>query len=120
MDWISLLSCIEDLELSQKHDTFYWNLNPNGELLVKSYYITLKFSTTPNINRDTRKMNVPLKLIFYGMYEMEYFSQKIIWPNESLTCAFCHKEETINHLFFECRSVGLEYCIDGNWLQFNA
>jgi hypothetical protein len=83
VEWISLLSRIEDLELSQEHDTFYWNLTPNGKFLVKSYYTTLKFSTTPNVNRDTWKMKVSLKIIFMVYTKESNFHKRIIWPNET-------------------------------------
>ena len=83
MDWISLLSRIEGLELSHDRDTFYWNLTPNGKFSVKSFYTTLKFSTTPNVNKDMWKMKVPLKINFYGIYEGSNFHKRIIWPNET-------------------------------------
>lgn len=68
VDWISLLSHIEGLELSHEHDTFYWNLTPNGKFSVKSYYTALKFSTTPNVNRDMWKMKAPLKIKLFLWY----------------------------------------------------
>ncbi|WVZ79833.1 LOW QUALITY PROTEIN: hypothetical protein U9M48_027365, partial [Paspalum notatum var. saurae] len=39
---------------------------------------------------------------FLGIILTKYNLAKRNWQ-ESLTCAFCHKEGTINHLFFECR-----------------
>lgn len=108
VDWISLLSRIEGLELSHDRDTFYWNLTPNGKFSVKSFYTALKFSTTPNVNRDMWKMKAPLKIKLF----LWYLRKGVILTKDnlakrnwhgSLTCVFCHKEETINHLFFECR-----------------
>ncbi|WVZ90481.1 hypothetical protein U9M48_036780 [Paspalum notatum var. saurae] len=83
--WNSLLSRLEGLELSQEQDAFYWNLTTNGKFSVKSHYAALMFSNTPN-----------------GVILTKDNLAKRNWQG-SLTCAFCHKEETINHLFFECR-----------------
>jgi hypothetical protein len=47
---------------------FYWNLTPNGKFSVKSYYTALKFSTTPNVNRDMWKMKGPLKIKLFMVF----------------------------------------------------
>ncbi|WVZ87323.1 hypothetical protein U9M48_033978 [Paspalum notatum var. saurae] len=84
-NWLSLLSRIDGLELSQDQDTFLWNLTPNGRFSVKSHYAALMIRNVPN-----------------GVTLTKDNLAKRNWQG-SLTCASCHKEEIINHLFFECR-----------------
>ncbi|WVZ88935.1 hypothetical protein U9M48_035402 [Paspalum notatum var. saurae] len=64
-------------------------------------------SNTPNVNRNLWKLKAPLKIKIF----LWYLRKGIILTKDnlakrnwqgSLTCASCHKEETINHLFFEC------------------
>ncbi|WVZ90235.1 hypothetical protein U9M48_036551 [Paspalum notatum var. saurae] len=106
--WNTLLARIEGLELSQDQDAFYWNLTPNGRFSVKSHYAALMLKNIPNVNRNFWKLKVPLKVKIFlwylrkGVILTKDNLTKRRWQG-SLTCAFCHKEETINHLLFECR-----------------
>ncbi|WVZ62069.1 hypothetical protein U9M48_011857, partial [Paspalum notatum var. saurae] len=107
-DWNTLLARIEGLELSQDQDAFYWNLTPNDRFSVKSHYAALMLRNIPNVNTNLWKLKAPLKVKIFlwylrkGVILTKDNLAKRRWQG-SLTCAFCHKEETINHLFFECR-----------------
>src|SRR6266508_5303118 len=62
----------------------------------------------PNVNRNLWKLNAPLKIKIFlwylrrGVVLTKDNLAKRNWQGD-LTCCFCHKSETINHLFFECR-----------------
>jgi hypothetical protein len=73
-----------------------------------SEYDMLMLRDIPNINKDLWKLKTPLKIKIFlwylrkGVILTKDNLAKCSWQG-SLTCAFCHKEETINHLLFECR-----------------
>jgi hypothetical protein len=106
-EWLSLLSRIQGLELSHDMDSF-WSLASNGRFSVKSHYAALMLRNIPNLNKDIWKIKAPLKFKIF----LWYLRRGIILTKDnlakrnwqgSLICVFCHKEETINHLLFECR-----------------
>ncbi|WVZ93145.1 LOW QUALITY PROTEIN: hypothetical protein U9M48_039151 [Paspalum notatum var. saurae] len=104
-NWNSLLSCLEGLKLSQEQDAFYWNLTPNGKFSIKSHYVALILSNTPNRSMEVEaplKTKILLWFLRKGVILTKDNLTKCNWQ-ESLTYASCHKEQTINHLFFECR-----------------
>jgi hypothetical protein len=49
--WLSLLSRILGMELSQDMDSF-WSLASNGRFSVKSHYRALMLRNAPNLNKD--------------------------------------------------------------------
>ncbi|WVZ98282.1 hypothetical protein U9M48_043744, partial [Paspalum notatum var. saurae] len=113
-DWNSFLSCLEGLDLSQGQDAFYWNLTP--KFSVKSHYAALMLSNSPNVNSDLWKLKAPMKikiLLWYLQKGVIFTKDNLAKRNwhGSLTCVSCHKEETINHLFFECRLARLDWSI---------
>ncbi|WVZ62946.1 hypothetical protein U9M48_012634, partial [Paspalum notatum var. saurae] len=110
INWLSLLSLsrIEGVELSQDQDTFRWNLTPNGRFSIKSLYAASMIRNIPNVNKELWKLKAPLKIKIFlwylrkGVILTKDNLAKRNWQG-SLTCASCHKDETITHLFFECR-----------------
>jgi len=108
--WNDLLSRIEGLVLSQEHDAFYWNLTSNGQFSVKSHYCALMLRNTPKVDKELWKLKAPLKIKIFlwylrcGVILTKDNLAKRSWKG-SLYCVFCHKKETINHLFFERRLV---------------
>ena len=62
----------------------------------------------PNVYRWLWKLKVPLKIKIFLWYLRRGVTltkdnlAKHNWQR-SKTCCFCHKEETIRHLFFDCR-----------------
>jgi hypothetical protein len=106
--WNNLLSHITNIELSHEQDEFHWNLHPNGKFSVKSCYQALLHTDIPNINKLIWKVKAPLKIKFFPWY----LRQGVILTKDNLvkrnwqgskTCCFCDREETIKHLFFDCR-----------------
>jgi hypothetical protein len=130
------------VELSHDQDTFFWNLSTTGRFLVKSHYAALMLNNISNVNKELSKLKASLKFNIFlwylrkGVILTKYNLAKQNWQG-SLTCTSCHKEETIQHLFFECwltRSVWIVFLVStginqsqnvdhmfGDWLQgFNS
>jgi hypothetical protein len=103
-----LLPRIVNIELAHEQDEFYWTLHPNGKFSVKSHYQALLHTDILNINRLIWKVKAPLKIKIF----LWYLRRGVILTKDNLvkrnwqgskTCCFFHKEETIKHLFFDCR-----------------
>ena len=108
MTWNKLLPHITHIVLSQHKDEFRWNLHPNGQFSVKSHYLAMIYNDVPNINKGLWKLKAPLKIKVF----LWYLRRGVVLTKDNLAkrnwhgskqCCFCHKDETIKHLFFECR-----------------
>jgi len=105
--WRELLSRLDHINLVDEDDEFRWNLGQSGHFSVKSHYQALIHSDTPNLHKRLWRIKAPLKLkvfLWYlrrGVILTKDNLAKRHWQNK--TCCFCHKSETIKHLFFECR-----------------
>lgn len=106
--WNNLLPRIANIELGQEPDVFCWNLTPNGQFSVKSHYQALIHIDVPNLNNCLWNLKAPLKIKIF----LWYLRRGVVLTKDNLakrnwqgskTCCFCHKEETIKHLFFDCR-----------------
>jgi hypothetical protein len=106
--WNRLLPRIASIALSQDQDKFRWNLHPNGQFSVKSHYLALIQNDVPNLNKRLWKLKTPLKIKIF----LWYLRRGIVLTKDNLAkrnwqgskvCCFCHKDETISHLFYECR-----------------
>ena len=106
--WNELLPRLASIDLSNEQDEFRWNLVPSGQFSVKSHYLALIHSDVPNLNKRLWKLKAPLKIKIFlwylrrGVILTKDNLAKHNW-NGSVKCCFCHKDETIKHLFFECQ-----------------
>ena len=67
--WNNLLPRITNITLEQGSDVFRWNLNQNGEFLVKSHYQALIHIEVPNLNKRLWKLKAPFKIKkIYGTF----------------------------------------------------
>jgi hypothetical protein len=105
--WNELLSRLANLTLTPEPDEFRWNLLRSGQFSVKSHYLALIHSDVPNLNRRLWKLKVPLKIKIF----LWYLRRGVILTKDNLAkrnwqgsvqCCFCHKDETIQHLLFDC------------------
>ena len=87
---------------------FHWNLDQKGQFLVKSYYLALIHQDVSNLNKLIWKTKALLKIKIF----MWYLRREVILTKDNLVkcnwqgnekCCFCHENETIKHLFLECR-----------------
>jgi hypothetical protein len=102
--WNDLVLRLANIVLSQESDEFRWNLHPNGQFSVKSHYLAMIHSDIPNLNKIMWKLKAPLKIKIF----MWYLQRGVILTKDNLAkrswqgskvCCFCHKDETIQHLF---------------------
>jgi hypothetical protein len=107
--WNALLQHLATVQLSSGPDEFRWNLLKNGEFSVDSMYNALIHLDVPvDNNKMIWKMKIPLKTKVFGWY----LRRGVILTKDNLakqnwhgnqSCVFCHHDETIKHLFFQCR-----------------
>jgi hypothetical protein len=115
-------------------------LHQNGVFSVKSHYLAFIHNEVPNTNQQLWKLKVFLKIKIF----LWYLCKGVILTKGNLIkrnwqgrkrCCFCHADETIQHLFFDCYLVRLVWAIIhaafglpkhgsvshmfGNWLRRN-
>jgi hypothetical protein len=109
-DWNELHSCITNIQLSQENNTFHWSLAQFGQFSMKSHYQALIKIEVPNLNKRLWKLKAPLKIKVF----LWYLRRGVILTKDNLakrnwhgflSCCFCHKLETIKHLFFNVVSL---------------
>jgi hypothetical protein len=106
--WNDLLSRIENVQLEQADDEFYWNLNQAKKIHSEITLLSLIKNGIPNLNKRLLKIKAPLKIKVFLWYSRRGVIltkdnlAKRNWKG-SLTCCFCPESETIRHLFFNCR-----------------
>jgi hypothetical protein len=107
--WNALLQRLDSVQLTQGSDVFRWNLTENGKFSVDSMYKAL---IHPEVQVDSNnkiwKMKIPLKTKVFAWY----LRRGVILTKDNLvkrnwhgskSCVFCHQDETIRHLFFQCK-----------------
>jgi hypothetical protein len=106
--WNNLLSRLTHVALRQEEDEFLWNLDQKIEFLVKSHYLGLIYQNVPNLNNRLWKLKAPLKIKIFlwylrrGVILTKDNLAKRKWQGSKQYC-FCHENETIQHLFLDCR-----------------
>jgi hypothetical protein len=107
--WNALLQRLDSIQLFVGSDEFRWNLHANGNFSVDSLYKAIIQSDIPVdfYNRKIWKMKIPLKTKIFAWY----LRRGVILTKDNLVkrnwhgstrCVFCHQDETIKHLFFQC------------------
>ncbi|WVZ51083.1 hypothetical protein U9M48_002262 [Paspalum notatum var. saurae] len=105
--WYKLVSKVTNINLSEENDTFKWRLHKNGIFSVKSMYNNLILDNTIPVTCDLWKLRIPLKIKIF----LWYLRTEVILTKDNLAkrrwqgstkCCFCHADETIQHLFFDC------------------
>ena len=106
--WNNLLSRLTTVVSSQEEDEFIWTLDRKGEFSVKSHYLGLIHQNIPNTNKHLWKLKTSLKIKVF----LWYLRKGVILTKDNLAkrnwqgnqqCCFCHENEMIQHLFFDCR-----------------
>ena len=110
VSWQALQERLANIQLVEGHDEFRWNLLENGKFSVGSMYKALLHSDIP-LNENSKniwKMKVPLKVKIFAWY----LRRGVVLTKDNLLrcnwhgsskCCFCNHDETIKHLFFECK-----------------
>jgi hypothetical protein len=107
--WNILLQRLSTVQLPHGSDVLRWNLHGNGQFSVESMYRALIQSDVPVVNnKKIWKMKIPLKNKIFAWY----LRRGVILTKDNLIkrnwhgspqCVFCHHDETIKHLFFQCK-----------------
>jgi hypothetical protein len=107
--WNELIQRLASVQLLQGSDEFRWSLTKNGVFTVGSMYKALIEPIQPVVNnKSIWKMKIPLKTKVFAWY----LRRGVILTKDNLVkrnwhgctkCVFCHEEETIKHLFFNCQ-----------------
>jgi hypothetical protein len=107
-NWHVLQERLTGIQLTDDRDVFRWNLHDNGRFSVASMYKALLNSDCPATKfKSLWKMRIPLKTKIFSWY----LRRGVILTKDNLArrnwqgnmkCCFCHHDETIKHLFFEC------------------
>ena len=107
--WNELLQKLASIQLVQGTDEFRWNLTKDGKFTVDSMYKVLIHPTQPGVDfKPIWKMRIPLKTKIFAWY----LRRGVILTKDNLAkrnwngckkCVFCHHDETIKHLFFQCQ-----------------
>ena len=110
--WNNLVSRLATVELNQEEEEFRWKLDRSDVFSVKSHYLVLINQNTPNLNKVLWKIKTPLKIKIFLLY----LRRGVVLIKDNLAkrnwhgnqqCCFCHENETIQHLFFDCRFIRL-------------
>jgi hypothetical protein len=107
--WHALQERLANLQLTDEHDEFHWNLTENGKFSVDSMYKALLHSEAPiHKNKHIWKMKISLRIkvfAWYLRYGVILTKDNLVRHNwqGSPKCCFCHHDETIKHLFFQCQ-----------------
>ena len=121
--WNTLLGRLAAINLDPGLDIFRWNLLQNGKFSVDSMYKALIQSDMPvDNNKKLWKMKMPLKtkkIAWYARRGVILTKDNLVKRNwhESTKCVFCLHDETIKHLFFDCkvaRSIWSTIQVDSN------
>jgi hypothetical protein len=109
--WNALLQRLANIQLQDGHDEFRWNLHENGKFSVASMYNALILPDVPidKVSNDKLwKLKFLLRIKVFGWY----LRKGVVLTKDNLAkrnwhgskkCVFCHQDETIKHLFFQCR-----------------
>jgi hypothetical protein len=105
--WRELVDMIVSVSLNDSRDTFKWNLHQNGLFTVHSMYALLISNGQIRQDQIMWRLKLPLKIKIFSWY----LRRGVILTKDNLAkrnwngnkkCVFCSREETIQHLFFDC------------------
>ena len=107
--WNTLLQRLSTIQLSSGADVFRWSLQKNGQFTVDSMYrALLQPEVSVENNKKIWRLKIPLKTKIFAWY----LRRGVILTKDNLIrrnwhgssqCIFCRHDETIKHLFFQCK-----------------
>jgi hypothetical protein len=113
VSWNALHQCLANVHLQDGPYELRWNLHENGKFSVDSMYNALIQHVVPidkHSNDKLWELKLPLQIKVFGWY----LRKGVILTKDNLAkqnwqgskkFVFCHQDETIKHLFFQCRFV---------------
>jgi hypothetical protein len=104
--WADLRKLCEAVTFSEGQDMLCWLLTEFGQFTVKSFYLALQnFGAVPH--KFLWKVKIPLRIktfIWLVLKKSILTKDELVHRGGScdLQCMFCGKNETTDHLFFQC------------------
>ena len=107
--WLDLVEKVMNVELGESNDNFFWNLNKNVVVIVKSMYSDMMIFENVPAKCVSWKLKIPLKIKVF----LQYLRKWVILTKDNLVkrnwigctkCCFCNSNETIQHLLFDCHA----------------
>jgi hypothetical protein len=107
--WQELVLRIVHINLNTADDTIRWNLKQDGIFTVHSMYLAVINNGVKERNKRMWKLKLPLKINFF----MWFLYNGVTLTKDNLVkrnwkgnkkCVFCPANESINHLFFNCKN----------------
>jgi hypothetical protein len=105
--WNDLVGRIVHVRPNDQDDVFVWNLHQHDQYTVHSLYLALISNGTTRLNKQLWRLKVPLKIKIF----MWCLKREVVLTKDNLAkrnwggskqCSFCLREETIQHMFFDC------------------
>jgi hypothetical protein len=107
--WHALLQRLDSIHLTHGPDVFCWNLTENDLFSVASLYnVLIQPDVLVDNNKKIWKMKIPVKIKVFAWY----LRRGVILTKDNLvnrnwqgskTCVFCHQDDTIEYIFFQCK-----------------
>jgi hypothetical protein len=122
--WHLLVLIVAQVELCGENDMFRWDLSVMGLFSVRSMYRALLNNNHVTYNKTLWSLKVPLKIKIF----MWYLIRGVVLTKDNLLrhnwhgdskCAFCHSDESIQHLFFACHYAQFMWRLDFWSMGFN-
>ncbi|KAG8060373.1 hypothetical protein GUJ93_ZPchr0002g26796 [Zizania palustris] len=106
--WIKMKRECSSIVLSDTKDSVLWSLTSKGTFTVSSFYLALKTQNLVKRRNVVWGLKVPLKIkIFLWLaYKNKILTRDNLvkrgWKGDIKNCVFCCREESVQHLFFDC------------------
>jgi hypothetical protein len=106
--WYELVGIAESLHLNDEEDAVIWKIEAKGTYSASSLYAIINFRGVVPVHIPiVWKLHVPprLHVFLWLLANNKPLSRDNLVKRQNvpdLTCLFCSKNETCEHLFFEC------------------
>ena len=104
--WASMRGLLRDITLSEEPDKLVWTLTNSGIFSVKSFYNAMQsHRVVPYKFLWKIKLPMKIKTFIWLVLKRSILTRDVLKHRGGdceETCLFCGKNESINHLFFEC------------------
>jgi hypothetical protein len=107
--WNDLVQRLSMIQLTQGPDEFRWNLQENDKFSGNSMYKKALIQPNAPVDNNNKiwKRRIPLKIKIFAWHlrrGVNLTKDNLVKRNwhGSKKCVFCHHDETIKYLFFQC------------------
>jgi hypothetical protein len=109
--WINLKKLCVNVSFSNEQDGLYWLLTDSGQFSTKSFYLALQnYGSVPQKFLWKIKIPLQIKTFIWLVFKKNILTKDVLMHRGGKCdpqCLFCGKNETIDHLLFACRWLGI-------------